>query len=373
MKEAKGRTGHRFKNASRHGRPLRPAISLVIVTFDSRDDVVACLEAVGRQSGAPQFETIVVDNGSSDGTADLVRSRYPKVKIVEQANLGFGAGNNRGVREAAGEVVVFLNPDTVPEPGFLAGMHAAVAPGQVATAQIVLKSEPARLNTAGHRLHFTGYGFVVAFRQSRWPPGPPEPTQGFSGAAFAMRRDDYQRLGGFDEDFFLYMEDTEFSWRLHRAGFRIVVARDAVTEHDYELGIPPWKIAQLETGRLLLLRKHLPRRLWIAYLPSLLLAEALAWGRAAWVGPKGLAAKWTGLRAGWRRGIVRYDLPRARPHLFASQAIPFGALTTKRWIATLAAPVNLLFRLNTFLWLFRKARSPRLRDERQPPPAGPAH
>jgi GT2 family glycosyltransferase len=349
---------------------LRPDISLVIVTYDSRDDIVACLEAVGRQREAPAFETIVVDNGSSDGTAALVRSRFPPVKVVEQANLGFGAGNNRGVREATGEVVVFLNPDTVPEPGFLAGMCAAVRLGQVATAQIVLKSDPSLLNTAGHRLHFTGYGFVVGFRQARWPPGPPEPTQGFSGAAFAMRRDDYLRLGGFDEDFFLYMEDTEFSWRLHRAGFRIVVARDAVTVHDYELSVPTAKIAHLEAGRLLLLRKHLPWHLWLAYLPSLALAEALAWARAAWLGPKGIAAKARGLRVGLRRGIRKYDLPRARPHRFASQAIPFRALSGWRSVAFLGSPVNLLFRLNTILWMFRKDRSTiRLGDEKRPPEA----
>ncbi|MCA1811976.1 MAG: glycosyltransferase, partial [Halobacteriales archaeon] len=92
-----------------------PALSLVIVTHDSREDIGACLAAVQRQEFPPGFEAIVVDNGSRDGTADLVRATCPRVQVVEQPNLGFGAGNNRGAREARGEVLAFLNPDTVPE------------------------------------------------------------------------------------------------------------------------------------------------------------------------------------------------------------------------------------------------------------------
>jgi GT2 family glycosyltransferase len=331
-----------------------PALSLVIVTHDSREDIGACLAAVKRQVFPPGFEAIVVDNGSRDGTADLVRAEFPWAQVVEQPNLGFGAGNNRGAREARGEVLAFLNPDTVPEPGFLAALHAAVHAGQAATAQLVLKSDPQRINTVGHRLHFTGFGFVVGFRQPRLPPGPPIPAQGISGAAFALLRSDYWRVGGFDEDFFLYMEDTELSWRLQRSGFRIVVAPGAVATHDYALRLPPEKIGHLETGRLLLLRKHLPGRLWVAYAPSLLLAELLSWVRAAGLGPRGLRAKARALRSGMRRGIHHPALPRARPHRFASRSLPFGDLSPSAGVRVLGGVANLLFRLNTLAWPLRR-------------------
>lgn len=334
------------------------APSLVIVTHNNRDDVGACLQAVARQRFPPGFETVVVDNGSTDGTAAFVRATFPWAQVVEQPNLGFGAGNNRGAREARGDVLAFLNPDTVPEPGFLAALASAVAPGQAATAQLVLKSDPAARNTAGHRLHFTGFGSVVGFRQPRLPPGPPVPAQGVSGAAFAMLRSDYERLGGFDEDFFLYLEDTELSWRMHRAGFRIVVAPSAVAVHDYELSLPAGKLAHLEAGRLLLLRKHLPARLWVAYAPSLLLAELMAWVRAAGLGMEGLRAKARAVRVGLRRGIRRPALPRARPHLFCSRSLPFGDLSRRAGVRLLGGLANALFRFNTLLWPLRRKPAP---------------
>lgn len=344
-----------------------PAASVIVISYNSRGEIGACLESLRGQRGAPPFEVVLIDHSSQDGTADLVRERFPEVKVVVQPNVGFGGGNNRGVQESRGRTLVFLNPDTEADPGFVAAMVEAAVPGQAATAQVLLKSSPGRIHTAGHRLHFTGYGFIVGYGHRKLPPGPPVPTQGVSGAAFAMRREDFDRIGGFDDDFFLYMEDTELSWRMHRAGMRIVLAPSATTLHRYVPGLASTKIAFLETGRTLLLRKHLPWWLWPAYLPSLLLAELLAWGRAAWMGPAGLAAKATAVRKGWRRGIRRYPhLPRARPHLFASQSIPFVAVSRWRLVILAGRVVNLLFRLNTLLWAVRRRPRTELLPSRRP-------
>lgn len=332
-------------------------VSVVIVTYDNAHEIGPCLAAVLEQDGGPP-DVVVVDNGSKDGTPDIVRG-FP-VQLIEQPNLGFGAGNNRGVAETSGDILVFLNPDTVVEPGFLRHLTEAVGPSRSATAQIILRQDPGRINTAGHRLHYTGFGFLVDYNAPRKPPGQPYEVQGVSGAAFAMRRQDFLRLGGFDPDFFLYMEDTELSWRMQRVGFQILMVPSAVTTHDYAAGFPSQKIEYLETGRLLLLRKHLAWWLWLAYLPALALAEILAWGRACWMGWPGLAAKAKGTRSGWRRGIRRYDdLPRARPHLFASQTIPFTMLS-RRWIVKWGGALfNAAFRLNTLAWRFRKDRTAR--------------
>lgn len=347
-----------------------PSTTVVIVTHDSRADIEACLGALAAQRGV-RFETLVVDNGSRDGTPALIRQRFPAVRVIEQANVGFGGGNNRGVREASGEAIVFLNPDTVPDPDFVVELVAALAPGRAATAQVVLKDDPRQVNTVGHRLHFTGYGFVVGYKTARLPPGPPLPASGVSGAAFAMRRDDFLRLGGFDEDFFLYMEDTELSWRLQRARFDVVLAPSAVVAHDYEFSLSASKVGRLETGRLLLLRKHLPWYLWVAYLPSLLLAELMAWARAASYGREGLAAKAGSLRAGMRRSIRRYDLPRVRPHRFAVRAFPFRELSGSRAVATLGAIANALFWLNTVIWPLRRS-APHTGSRGAPGPRGVA-
>lgn len=332
--------------------------SVVLVTHNSAHDIASCIATLQRQrlAGVSLREIVVVDNGSRDGTAALVRRLYPEIVVVEQENLGFGAGNNRGVRSATGDVVVFVNPDTVPDPGFVAALARATAPGQAATAQVVLMHEPDLLNTAGHRLHFTGYGLLRGYRAPRFPPGPPQPVQGVSGAAFAIRRDDFLRLGGFDEDFFLYAEDTELSWRMQRAGLRVVLAPDAIVLHDYEPGLTAAKLGRLETGRLLLLRKHLPWWLWLAYFPSLLLADLLSWVRAFGFGPRGLAAKGRAVRSGLRRRIRRYDLPRARPHRFTLRRLPFHE-ASRAWPVRLLGPLaNVVFLANTVAWPLRATR-----------------
>lgn len=332
--------------------------SVIIVTHDSLGDIEPCLEALGRMERSPAFEVVVVDNGSKDGTPELVERRFPHVRVVRQANRGFGAGNNRGAKEGRGGVLVFLNPDTVPEPGFLAELVAAVGPRRWATAQLVLLADPGRVNTWGNRLHFTGYSFVNGYRGPRLPPGQPVAVPGLSGAAFAVRRRDYEELGGFDEDFFLYMEDTELSWRLRRAGMEVVLVPGAVATHDYELHVSPGKVFHLETGRTLLLRKHLPHRLALAYFPSLVLAELMAWGWSLALGWPGLAAKARSVRAGWRRGIRRWPLPRTRPHRFADRRVPISILSDNLVVRVLGGLANGVFRINTALWPRRRGEGP---------------
>lgn len=331
-------------------------ISIIVVTHQSRRDIEDCLRAIHDPVDSHRIEIIVVDNGSQDGTAAFVRKQFPGLKVIEQANLGFGGGNNVGVAAANGDALIFVNPDTVAEPGFVQALAAAVEPGQAATAQVVLMDDPEHLNTLGHRPHFAGLGFTAGHGEPR-RHGPAFAVGGFSGAAFAIRREDFQRAGGFDEDFFLYMEDTEMSWRLQRAGVKVVAVPDAVVRHDYALTVDAAKLERLETGRLLLLRKHLPWHLWLAYAPSLLVAELLAWAKAATLGRAGLAAKARSLRKGWRGGIRRYrHLPRARPHRFATRRVPSGVWGKGVVVRAAGVVVNVLFWLNTLPWALRKGR-----------------
>src|SRR5512135_589839 len=100
-----------------------PLASIVIVNWNGRPYLDACLESVLRQEDG-SFEVLLVDNGSSDGSADYVRRRFPGVNVIEAgANLGFAGGNNLGVRHAGGDLVVLLNNDTIVQPGWLAGLR----------------------------------------------------------------------------------------------------------------------------------------------------------------------------------------------------------------------------------------------------------
>src|SRR5689334_16249619 len=121
-----------------------PAVSVIVVTYNARPFVCACLEALVAQD-YPRLQVIVVDNASSDGTADLVRRRFPSVTVLDSGhNGGYGAGNNLGARIAEGNVLAFLNPDTVPEPDWLPELVRGMRThgSRWATSKIVLLADP---------------------------------------------------------------------------------------------------------------------------------------------------------------------------------------------------------------------------------------
>lgn len=330
---------------------MAPLVSVVIVAHQSAGWLDACLSSVLAQEVPGGFEVIVVDNGPDDGTRVLLEKSFPAVRYVKDANRGFGAGNNLGARVAHGDRIVFLNPDTVVEEGALARLVGPLSePGVATTPCIVLYDEPKLVNTCGNLLHFTGLATTQGLRQDADAFRGTREVPGVSGACFAFRRDDWARVGGFDEEFFLYVEDTDLSWRARRAGMKILLVGDARVRHSYAFRVTPAKLRHLEKGRIVLLRKHLTRRDWLAYAPSLLAAEGLAWGVALSHGVAGLKAKAQATREAWRAPATRRDLPRLPPRAFARRTLPFAQLRSDRAARAAGWLANAIFRLNTLSW-----------------------
>ena len=211
-----------------------PEISIIVVTWNGRRYLDDCLGAVASQEGV-STETILVDNASTDGTADYVRATFPWVRIVSLAeNRGFAGGNNAGAREATGSFLAFLNNDTRADPGWLRALRAGIdaeARFALATSRIVYMHDPATLDSAGDGLLRAG----GAFKRHHGAPATMAPESrevfGVCGAACLMPKVVFDELGGFDEDFFASHEDVDLSYRARLRGYRCKYVAGAVVRH----------------------------------------------------------------------------------------------------------------------------------------------
>jgi len=277
--------------------------SIIVVTYNSRGDIDACLRSL-RQHAAGA-EVIVVDNLSTDGTLDHVRQHYPGVTAVSAArNGGYGAGNNVGARLAHGDHLVILNPDTEVEAGWLDPLldtlegHPEVG---LVTPTILLKGSGERVNACGNDVHLTGLAFCAGLNEAAPPTSAqPRAVAAVSGAAFAVRREVWERLGGFDERFFMYLEDTDLSLRARQLGHDILHVPASRIRHRYSVQVGAAKLYHLEHNRLLMLRKNLSPRTLAFLSPALLLTELLTWAFCLRQGWAYARAKWRSYRRLWR-------------------------------------------------------------------------
>jgi GT2 family glycosyltransferase len=261
--------------------PKAPRASVIIVNYNGGAALKRCLRSL-RDDGGRDYELIVVDNASTDGSAEAVERDFPAVQLIRvAANLGFGEGNNVGVRSAAGQFLAFLNPDTVVEPGWLEPLIAPLEADPrigLTTARILLLDDQQRINTCGNEMHYTGLTLCRGMGADRSALAEPAEVSAISGAAFVIRRDLFEALGGFDGSFFLYMEDADLSWRARLAGYRCWYVPAAVVYHEYALRFGPRKIFYQERNRYLMLLKGMRWPTLLVLLPALLLAEAVTWG-----------------------------------------------------------------------------------------------
>lgn len=217
--------------------PALPRVSVVALCYKSRDHIPHCLNALADQRADFPFETIVVENAPSDGAADLARahSLAPRV-IVAERNLGCCGGNNLGWRAARGEVVVFLNPDCVVEPDFLAAVTRPLferPDGVGMTGAKLYYPNTHILQHAGCVLHPNAMTENIGSgEEDRGQYNTPRTVDFVTGAAIAVRRDVLERLGGFDEEFFpAYYEETDLCTRIQRLGLSILYVPEAVGYH----------------------------------------------------------------------------------------------------------------------------------------------
>jgi len=272
---------------------VRPTLSVLIVAYENRDDLTKMLPALLPELGEDD-ELIVVENKPGDGSAELVRELAPQARIVQLGgNAGFAAGINAGAEVASGELLVILNPDATPQPGFGEAIRRPWMDRRAwgAWQALVADGELRCINSAGNPLHFTG----ITWAGGHGRPLDQSPSTGevtvASGACLAIPAENWRRLGGFPAEFFLYHEDVDISVRLRAGGMAVGIEPAAVVAHDYEFGANPDKWFWLERNRLAFLVRTYPGSLLALLAPALLATE--------------LALLAVSARGGWGREKLR--------------------------------------------------------------------
>jgi len=251
---------------------LKPIVSIIIVNWNGRDHLPDCLDSLAAQSFR-DFEVVLVDNGSEDGSVEFVRRQYPWVKLVPlPKNIGFAGGNNRGLENSYGDYIVTLNNDTRAEPDWLkilvevADNHPRA--GMVAS-RICSFSDPDVIDSIGMGICRDGMSRGW-FRNRSWPELRLRDVENilFPSACVALyKRSMLKETGFFDDDFFAYAEDSDLGLRGRLAGWEAVTATQAVVYHKYsQTGgkLSPFKVYLVERNHYWVVWKNFPFNLLVA-------------------------------------------------------------------------------------------------------------
>jgi len=280
-----------------------PQVTVVVVNLNRRSLLEACLGSLERQAGA-DFETVVVDNASTDGSAEWVRgycksAPYPVSLIENRENRGFCGANNQGIAVARGEFIALLNNDAEAEPAWLEQMLAVFSRSPtvgMAASKILVWEDPKQIDKVGHLIWLDGQnrgrgsgeidmGQYDAEEEVLWP----------DGAACMYRKAMLDQIGGFDEDLFAYGDDAELGLRARIAGWTCIYAPKAVVRHHRgtTLGLLSFKRLRLiERNRVLLAAKLFPGSL--LWLNGLHYMARLVWGARAAARGKGEISRFPG-------------------------------------------------------------------------------
>ena len=233
-----------------------PKAAVILVHYEDYAEqyFAECYQSLVKQSvPADSFTVFIVNNGS---TEDLSAAVGPiETRFIDQAaNLGWSSGNNAAIKIALAEKydpIIMLNMDTLLDPDWLKELLAEAArrPDIQIFQSKVLLYDSRRINSAGNRIHFLGYGFCHGYGREEAPALPE--IEFASGASMLVKSDVFRKIGLFRENYFIYYDDLEFGWRARVAGYRIGLAEKSICFHKYVFSTKLKHLVDLECNRLL--------------------------------------------------------------------------------------------------------------------------
>ena len=214
-----------------------PKVSVVVLNYNGRLHLKECFESLMEQT-YPDYEVIMVDNASTDGSVEYVRENFPQIKILElEKNYGFARGNNEGAWVAEGEYIAFLNNDTRTEKDWLAELVKPMKSDPsvaICGSKMMLFDRRDIINHVGGEITIIGAGVDTGLLKEDSREFNVQKYVGFAcGGATLVRKSIFEQLGGFDTDYFIYFEDVDLGWRAWLYGYKVVYVPTSVVYHKF--------------------------------------------------------------------------------------------------------------------------------------------
>ena len=257
-------------------------VSAIIVNWNGKDVLSGCLQSLLKQE-YEDLEIWVSDNGSEDGSQAMVKEQYPSVHLLENGeNLGFGSAVNRALEKANGDFFLFLNNDLEMRPDSIGQLVDLLESDKKIGAAIpkILYHKDAQGSSHDDRMLINSFGVLVNYTGVAYPNLVGEQDkkdlsllETACGGIFMFSREVYEKVGGFDEDLFLYHEDHDLSWRIRLGGWMLVATPKSVCYHHYDFNKGVNKFYRSEKNRLHILLKNLECKTLALISPALVLVE----------------------------------------------------------------------------------------------------
>lgn len=299
---------------------MAPEVSIVIVNYNTPQYTDQCLGSINKNPPVCSYEIVIVDNASSDGSADWLEEHHRNIKIVRSdKNRGIAGGNNLGIRAASGKYILLLNNDTLVKPGSIdRSIEFLEAHPEVAGAGGNLINEDGSFQSGYAGFHTLGQVFLILTKigfllRPCYPSYPREDqlkeVDWMSTAFMTFRKDALEEVGLVDEEYFIYSDETDLQYRLKQKGWKIYYLPELETIHFGGKSVTSWKRRRLVyRGYLLFFQKHRSK-------PEMLLLRLMFIGTCA--------AK---LLFWWASAIIPPLKERAKHEIRSNQDILFMSL-----------------------------------------------